>query len=183
MSNLHLTTLRPHVADAALAAEIDALSKAPELRPVILAEPDKQSQIHPYDCWAAGTASLLNTTRGTRHTYATIKALPGDWQGEGDSSLPEEHFGGFFKSLGLNPWRRSEKLTYEYLWSLLASHGHALLMYQSDGELGHTVVVWKVGVDAQGKPDGASLTVWDPHDKAHWTHRIDSVPAPMYLAN
>lgn len=123
-------------------------------------EPKRVVQTDTMLCWAAALESWLAAVRGInisqeelRKKYATSPT--------GALDLTNVHnFDKVAKPLHIN-WeaKPGSTLTYSYFFNLLATRSHLLLMYLMAPGISHTVVVYGVGIPADGR---STLYIMDP---------------------
>jgi hypothetical protein len=124
-------------------------------------------------CWAASLASLLNVTKLGSVGYADIVTQCSAYMND-DGSIPVPGGtpdtgvgtpGGMSAVCALYNVLCStipcSNFTFAYASNILQTKGHALIMYATDGDLGHVQVMYGVGV-----PDDSSISIFDPWNQA-----------------
>jgi hypothetical protein len=123
-------------------------------------DPAKFKESYLY-CWAAGLASHLNVTRLGIVGYTDIVAANGGYMNE-DGTIPEDAIAPIFSSY--NVYTTSipcSNFSYDYILHILQTKGHMIIMYNYGEDMGHTQVVYGIGV-----PDDASISIFDPMTSA-----------------
>jgi len=130
-------------------------------------------------CWAAGLASYLNVAKLGSVGYQDIVAATGAYQ-NGDGSIPETGgtpvddqgntipdatpggIGAIFSLYNVySTTIPCSSFTYQYVSHVLQTKGHMIIMYQVGGDMGHTQVIYGVGV-----PDDNNISLFDPMTSA-----------------
>jgi len=119
-------------------------------------------------CWAAGLASFLNVANLGSVGYADIIAQNGAYM-NADGTIPESGgtpddggtpggIGAVFANYNVYSTKiYGGNFTYDYVANILRTKGWFIIMYWVGGDMGHTQVVYGVGV-----PDDSSISVFDP---------------------
>jgi len=133
---------------------------------IVLVKPPDVRQTNLY-CWAAGASSWMQAKGRAKRTVDQLKIDYGGYLNpdgslpEGDSEDPDALKGGLkavFGKMGIQVVSVAVKdLTFAYFRNMLATKGHFLLMAQYGGSMGHTYVVYGVGV-----PTSGHFSVLDP---------------------
>jgi hypothetical protein len=134
-----------------------------------------------WTCWAAAIASYLDVTKIL--PGATLMSVQMRFMAQTEEetgALPETEFAGVFKSLGMtlegpiaNPG-----VTYAKIRQLLKTKGHVLLMEGLAANIGHTNVIYGVGV-----PTDNHFSVLNVGVPSHYDNRrFSKIVYPVYLA-
>ncbi|MGA2795815.1 MAG: hypothetical protein ABSE69_20340 [Roseiarcus sp.] len=130
-------------------------------------------------CWAAGLASFLNVTKLGGVSYSDIVGATGAYM-NADGSIPETGgtpvdnqgvaipgaisggIGAVFSLYNVySTLINCSTFSYQYVLNILQTKGHMIIMYGVGGGMGHTQVVYGVGV-----PDDNNISLFDPMTSA-----------------
>lgn len=123
-------------------------------------------------CWAAGLAALINveklgnwSTQQVHENFILYENADGSVPETGGSPDQDGKSGGIGEiARQLNVYTTTiscSTFDYNYISDKLRNKGHVLIMYQWDGDMGHTQIVYGVGVDTDDY-----ISIFDPMKSA-----------------
>jgi hypothetical protein len=131
----------------------------------ILSVPPAIKQGSSMYCWAAGAASWLQATGiNPSATRDSLIVKYGSYMGA-DGSLAESDLPKIFLDMGMS-LKKGGPPSHDELQALLESKGHVIFLL-GGANMGHTLVVYGVGVDASGKPNKDYFSAMDPMYGTH----------------
>ena len=117
-------------------------------------------------CWAAGGASWLQATGiNPSASVESLVAKYTKYTDPDDGSIAESDMAKIFGEMGMG-LKGGAAPTYDELKALLQSKGH-LVFLLGGGNMGHTIVVYGVGVDPNGMPSKEYFSAMDPMSGSH----------------
>ena len=134
---------------------------------VFQSQPKRVVQRDTMLCWAAALESWLAAARGINLSQAELVKKYGN-PPSGELDLRNiANFNRLAVALRIKSYAFSGSLvTYGLFLDRLATKGHLLLMYTLDPDTSHTVVVYGIGIPADGK---SALTIMNPSDDSPTT--------------
>lgn len=134
---------------------------------VVLQPPPLISQVINSDCWAAGLASFQRVTginpQASREGLVLRYSLCIASDPQDTGMLPEQCVRPVFAGEGCHLRRRPPApFDYDSVRAALLTVGHLVVIDDCGGGVYHTLVLYAVGVDADGKPNKDFVSVMNP---------------------
>ena len=140
---------------------------------------------HSLTCWAAALASWLEAKGADKKTFQdVILEYVGTSCIDPQNALPFSNAPAVFAEWGavFQNFSVPGSLTFDVLKKLLQQHGH-LLLALTGSSLGHTLVVYGVGIDDKGMPNPGFMSVMDPLIGKHENRPIAALAYPLEIGH